>query len=165
MRRGFLLIEASTATLVLSLALVTLIPVFILALRSARQMEQITAGTQLSSQLMEEVCLRKWDTATPRPPIYIAGKTALGTDQGETASDKRTFDDVDDFNGWTESPPRDPMMNPMPDFAAYTRSVTVKYVNADLSAASGLTDYKYVSVCTSSRKLKPICMEIILTNR
>lgn len=165
MRRGFLLMEAATATLVLSLALVTLIPVFILALRSARQMEQITAGTQLSAGLMEEIALRKWDTATPRPPVYIAGKTTLGTDQGETASDKRTFDDIDDFNGWTESPPKDPVMNPLTAFAAYTRTVTVGYVNPDLTPAGSPTDYKYVSVCTSSRKLKPVCMETVFTNR
>lgn len=165
MRRGFLLMEASTATLVLSLALVTLIPVFILALRSARQMEQITAATQLSAALMEEIAMRRWDTATPRPPVYIAGKSSLGPDQGETASDKRTFDDIDDFNGWKESPPRDPAMNPLAAFAAYSSSVTVRYVNPDLTAAGGATDYKYVSVCTSSRKLKPVCMETIFTNR
>lgn len=165
MRRGYILVEASTATLVLALALVALIPVFILAIRSAKNMEQITSATQLSAQLMEEICLRKWDSLTPRPPVYIAGKSTLGPDPGETASDKRTFDDIDDFTGWTESPPRDPMMNPLPLFAAYTRTVTVSYVDSGLAPSAVPTDYKQVTVCTRTKKLKPLCMDTILTNR
>lgn len=165
MRRGFILVEVSVAYIILSLALVTLIPVFILALRAAKNMEQITAATQLSSQLLEEISLRKWDRGTPNPPVYVQAPAPLGPDAGESASDKRTFDDIDDFNGWTEPAPLDPVMRPLPAFAAYRRSVTVRYVDSSLAPVTGPTDYKQLTVCTSTIKLKPSCVDTLFTNR
>jgi Tfp pilus assembly protein PilV len=165
MRRGFILVEVSTAYLVLSLALVTLMPVFILALRVGKNMEQIASASQLSAELLEEIGLRKWDTDTPKPPVYISASKAIGTEPGESPSDKRTFDDIDDFNGWTEPQPLDPVMNPMTDFAAYSRTVTVKFVDSNLNPSAAVTDYKQVTVCTSTKKLKPLCMDTLFTNR
>jgi type II secretory pathway pseudopilin PulG len=165
MRRGFILVEVSVAYLVLSLALVTLIPVFILALRSAKNMEQITAATQLSSQLLEEISLGRWDRGTPNPPVYVQTPAPLGVDAGESAADKRTFDDIDDFDGWTEPAPLDPVMRPLEGFSAYKRSVTVAYVDSSLAPVTGPTDYKHISVCTSTIKLKPSCVDTIFTNR
>ena len=165
MRRGFVLVEVSVTYIILSLALVALVPSFIMAIRAAKNNEQIAAATQLSAELMEEVRMRKWDQATPLPAAHIAAGSALGIDTGETASDKRTFNDIDDFNGWTESTPRDPVMNALTDFPGYSRSVTVKYVDASLAASAAVTDYKQVTVCTSTKKLKPLCLNAISTNR
>lgn len=165
MRRGFILVEVSITYLILSLALVALIPVFILAIRAAKNTEQIEAATQLSVELIEEIRLRKWDEATPIPQAYITGPGPIGVNTGEVASDKRTFDDIDDFNGWSENPPMDPMMNPLSAFSAYSRTVTVQYVDPSLNPAASATDYKKVTACTSSANLKPLCMDTVFTNR
>jgi len=165
MKRGFILVEATITYVVLTLALVALLPVFIMSMRSAKGAEQIVAGTQLSTELMEEVCLRKWDQSTPVPAVHIPVPSALGVDTGETVSDKRTFNDIDDFDGWSENPPKDPVMNDMTDFKIYTRTVSVKYVDSSLAVSVSTTDYKQVTVCTKTQKMKPICLNTLLTNR
>jgi len=164
-KRGFILVEVSVTYVILSLALVTLLPVFLLAIRASKNTEQIVSATNLSSELMEEVLMRKWDQSTPSPALHIPSPGAIGVDAGETASDKRTFNDIDDFNNWTESPPKDPVMNNMTDFSPYTRTVTVSYVDANLATSATATDYKKVTVCTSTKKLKPLCLNTICTNR
>jgi len=164
-KRGFILVEIAVTYVILSLALVALIPVFLLTIRASKNTEQITVATYLSSELMEEILLRKWGQATPSPIVHIPAPSAIGIDTGETASDKRTFNDIDDFNNWTESPPMDPVMNPLTQFPNYSRSVTVKYVDSSLTPSAAFTDYKQVTVCTATNKLKPLCVSTICTNR
>ena len=165
MSRGFVLIEVSITYVILSLALVALLPVFILAIRAAKSTERIEVAAQLSTELLEEIRLRKWDAATPRPHRHIAKPGALGVEVGKIASDKRTFEDIDDFNGWKEAPPLDPLMRPLAAFSTYSRVVTVRYVDADMNPAPGPTDYKQVTACTQAPQMKPLCIDTVLTNR
>jgi len=165
MNRGFILIEASISYIVLSLALVALVPMFILSLRANAASEKVAVALHLSQELLEEVRLHRWDEATPAPAVHIAAGGALGVDAGENAADKRTFDDVDDFNGWTESPPQDPVMRPLAAFSSYTRTVSVQYLNASFQVSGAPTDLKQVAVCTSAPGMKPVCLDTILSNR
>ena len=165
MSRGFILIEASVTYVVLSLALVALVPIFVLTIRAAKGTERVVTAAQLAVELLEEVRLRRWDESTPRPPARIASPGAVGADAGEAPADKRTFDDIDDFNGWTESPPADPLNQPLAGAAGYARSAAVRYVDAALNPAAGTTDFKEVTVCVTGPQLKPVCLATILTNR
>lgn len=165
MSRGFILIEASVAYVVLALALAALVPVYLLCVAANKRTEFIAVSTQLSSELLEEVRLRKWDKNTPNPPAAIPGPGALGLDAGENAADKRSFDDVDDFNGWSEAPPRDPLNAVLPRFAGYSRAVAVSYVDAALNPVAGPTDFKQVRVCTTAPGMKPLCLDTMLANR
>lgn len=165
MNRGFILIEASISYIVLSLALVALVPMFILSLRANAASEKVAAALHLSQELLEEVRLHRWDEATPAPAVHIAAGGALGVDAGENAADKRTFDDVDDFDGWTESPPQDPVMRPLTADSMYTRTVAVRYVNSSFQVSAAPTDLKQVTVCTAAPGMKPVCLDTILSNR
>lgn len=60
--------------------------------------------------------------------IYEAGM-ALGIDTGETTNDRSDFDDVDDYDGWSSTPPQLKGGTPLDQFAGYGRSVVVEYVN------------------------------------
>ena len=166
MSRGFLLVEVSITYVVLSLALVALVPLFILSIRANKKTEQLAVAGFLSQELLEEIRLRKWDQLTPSPSSRIAsGSAVLGIDAGEIASDKTTFNDVDDFNGWSESPPTDPLMRPIPGFNAYTRTVTVAYVDSTLAASAAPTDYKQVTACAAAPAMVPACVSTVLVNR
>ena len=165
MSRGFILIEASISYIVLSLALVALVPMFLLSLRANKASEKVAVATHLSQELLEEVRLHRWDEATPAPSVHIAAGSALGVDAGENASDKRTFDDIDDFNGWAEAPPQDPVMRPLTAFSTYSRSVTVRYLNSSFQTSGSPTDLKQVTVCTAAPKMNPVCLDTILSNR
>ena len=167
MSRGFVLVEVTIAYVLLTVALVALLPVFIMAIRAGKKTEQLQAATYLSQELLEEVRMRKWDektTSTTR--LHIDNPSAtLGPDAGETSTDKTTFDDIDDFNGWTETPARDPLNVALPDFTAFSRSVTVTYVDSSLAAAGGTSDYKRVTVCSKTDKTQAFCLQTLFTNR
>ena len=131
----------------------------------AKSTERIEAASQLSTELLEEIRLRKWDSATPKLHRHISRPGALGIEAGEIPSDKRTFDDIDDFNGWSEARPLDPLMRPLAAFPAFSRGVTVRYVDANMSPVPGPTDYKQVTACAQAPKMKPLCIDTVLTNR
>lgn len=163
---GFILVEATLASAIIGFALVALVPTFVLSIKAGKIAEQTKAAAQLSTALLEEIRLRRWDELTPLTPRAIsAGSAALGADSGESATDKRTFDDADDFNGWSESLPQDPMAQPLDGFSGYSRSVTVNYVDSAMASSSSPTDYKQVHVCTRAPKGTSQCLDTLLTNR
>lgn len=164
-RSGFVLVEVTIAYVLLIFALVSLVPVFIVAIRAGASTEQLQVATYLSNELMEEVRMRKWDERTAIGGGHVAAPSTLGRDGTESATDKTTYDDVDDFNGWTELVPRDPVMRSLPAFKSYRRSVAVAYVNAAMSASAVVTDYKTITVCTRTAKINPACLSTLVTNR
>lgn len=163
MSRGFILVEVTVAYVLLAFALVALMPVFVLAIRTGTKTEELQTATYLSTELLEEIRLRRWDELTPASPVHISAPSPLGPDAGET--DKSRFDDVDDFNGWTEAGALDPMGAALPDFKSYTRTAAVSYVDANMNASVAATDYKMVTVCTSMPQMSPVCLNSLLTNR
>lgn len=165
-RKGFIVIEASLTTFLIATAMVALITVFFVTLRANERSEETVVASNLSLKLMEEIRLRRWDEKSPVPSGYVTNPSLIGLDTGETAGDKRTFDDIDDFNAWSEPKPLDPVMGALPDFAAYSSSVAVRYVDPSTLAPSGQrTDFKQVSVCTWRAGRRSICLDTILTNR
>lgn len=164
-RGGFVLVEVTIAYVLLIVALVSLIPVFIVSIRAGAKTEQLQASTYLSNELMEEVRMRKWDERVTSAVLHVAAPSTIGLDTGETATDKRTFDDVDDFNGWAENGVYDPVMRELPAFKSYIRTVTVAYVDANMNASAAVTDYKTITVCTRTAKISPSCLSTLVTNR
>lgn len=167
MRRGFILIDVTIAYVILTVALVALLPVFAMAIKAGRKAEQLQVATQLSQELMEEVRMRKWDQNVGATVGWISNPSTLGIDAGETASNKVTFNDIDDFDGWSESGVRNPLNVAVAGFGGYSRNVTVSYVNDSLVVLSTptLSAYKKVTVCTSTTGLASICLNTVVTNR
>lgn len=160
-----MLVEVTIAYVILVFALVALVPVFIIAIRAGANTESLQTATYLSNELLEEVRMRKWDERTPASGAHISAPSALGRDGTESATDKRTFDDVDDFNGWSESYPLDPVMRVLTDFKAFRRTVAVSYVDSTMAASVAVTDYKMITVCTRTAKINPACLTTMVTNR
>lgn len=160
--------EALLTFVVVGVSMTALSAALIMIVKSNVNSEGSVVSTHLSMRMLEEIRMRRWDENTPMDAQYITKRSAIGLDGVESASDKRTFNDIDDFNAWTESPPKDPVMNSLPDFDDYTTSVTVRYVdNVDLSPPSGATktDYKAIRVCSWRKNMKSVCLDTIITNR
>lgn len=87
-------------------------------------------GMSLARDLMEEILVRSYGEE--------GQADAIGKEAGEDGSGRLLFDDVDDYAGWSASPPQFEDGNKMSEHAAFTRSVKVEWVEAgDLARVSG----------------------------
>ncbi|MBS0192255.1 MAG: hypothetical protein U0573_06495 [Phycisphaerales bacterium] len=116
-RTGITLIECAGAALILGLLITTGLRAAAQAGASQAISARSVTGTLLAESLMNDILLLPY--ADP------AGGTFIGIDSGESAANKSTFDDVDDFDQWTESPPTSSTGTTMAGFAGWTRSVRV----------------------------------------
>ncbi len=121
--RGFTLLEA-----LLSLVLVGMVVVAALsALGSALAIEQLVAerghGLGICRQLMAEILRQPY--ADPD-----GGPLVLGPDASEVGDGSRAlWDDVDDYDGWSASPPQDKDGTVAGNRAGWTRIVAVVWVD------------------------------------
>lgn len=128
-RRGFTLIEATLSVVLASVLVLSGMYTFgtIGKSRKAAVSHEIASG--LANQLMTEV-MQCWYSDP-------AGGGGLGTDAGETATSRSTFDDVDDYSGSPpESPPKTKSGVVMSNLVGWTRSVTVGYSKPDMTGSS-----------------------------
>ena len=147
---GFTLAEVLVAVVVIVIALVPLITVLGQGVKRGKDPQKITVANFLAQDLMEEIMCKKFDEDPTNPDTTVN----LGPDSGETRSGNpttRNYDDVDDYDGYTETPPKEVDGTVMTDYTGYTRSVVVDYVsetNLDL-VSTAITRFKRVSVTVS----------------
>ncbi|MBI5623591.1 MAG: type II secretion system protein [Elusimicrobia bacterium] len=165
MRPGFILLEAAVTILILCVAIVALLPVFAMSLKAGVKSEKALAAAHLALELMEEVKLRKWDEASYSGRLPVSDPGPLGVDAGEDRADKRSFDDIDDFDGWTEETPMDPVMRRIEGFPDMSRSVSVRFVADELEPSAVPSDLKAVSVCVRSKNVTWTCLDRVFANR
>jgi type II secretory pathway pseudopilin PulG len=121
--RGMTLIEMVMIIVVLGIAIPALMRSFAdVSVRSVGS-ETLADQTFYAQGLMEEIRSKKFDekTASPwtAPLTYESGETRSGTGAA-------SFDDVDDYNGYSDSPA-----------PGYSRCVTVDYVSLSGSSWTG----------------------------
>jgi MSHA pilin protein MshD len=147
---GFTLAEILVAVVVITVALVPLITVIGQGVKRSKDPQRITVANMLAQDLMEEIICKKFDE-DPTNPDTTAN---LRPDSGETRSGNpttRNFDDVDDYNGYTETPPKEVDGTSMTEYTGFTRSVVVAYVsetNLDL-VSTPITRFKRITVTVS----------------
>ena len=124
-----------------------------------RASQEIVA-TSLARGLLAEIISKNFSD-----PQYPAD-TSLGPNSGNTTMETRqgavgdNFDDVDDYNGTTEAPPKTvsgTVMNGMagtPEYSLFSRNASVKYVNFLIDGTyvenpGSATDYKKATVDVS----------------
>jgi type II secretory pathway pseudopilin PulG len=144
-RAGFSLLEASMAILMVGLLMTA-------ALRSvgaSKKRESDTAdrllGRQLAAGLMNEILLQAYEEP-------VAGVTIqFGPETGETTGNRSLFDDVDDYRGWTASPPTDRNGMAINGFSNWSHSVAVAWANPTTYAetSQSYTDLKKITVSVS----------------
>ena len=125
-RKAFTIIEAMIATIIIGIAFTALIA-------SSRAYTQTNgAGIEISTAefLIENIREMTAPLAVIEPET---GDTTFGAESGETAVS--LYDDIDDFDGGSFSPPVDINGISLSALSAYTQQVTVQNINAnDFSA-------------------------------
>lgn len=115
-------------------------------------------AAELGQAYLDEILTKRYDEnsgqgGTPRcnstDPGSKACSTTLGPDPGET---RATYDDVDDYNGLNESPPKDALGNTRTGYANYRVQVSVVYAGtgADGLGLASNQDAKLITVTVTS---------------
>ncbi|MCU0914914.1 MAG: prepilin-type N-terminal cleavage/methylation domain-containing protein [Planctomycetes bacterium] len=119
--RGFTLIETLLSTVIVAV-------MFVAALNTlgASRVTQLKAaligqGRMLAEALMAEILPQHYEEPD--------GACVFGREAGELETSRAAYDDVDDYQGWSESPPVTCEGTVLPDAAHWTRSVTVAWVD------------------------------------
>jgi len=88
-----------------------------------RSLSERGVGQLLAAALMSEILAQPYKDA--------ADTGSNGPESGESNGTRAGFDDVDDYQLWTESPPKNQDGSVIPDRIGWRRSVVVTYVEPD----------------------------------
>ena len=169
--RAFTLVEAVFATLLVGMLLVAAMSTAGASARLQGHASDRGCGELLAQGLMNEILIQAYRDPGSSP--------IFGPEPGETTTppSRTHFNDVDDYNAWSESPPQNKdgttitVTNPdgttSPAFPGWTRSVSVAWVNSsDLTtAASSETGIKRIIVTvTHNGALVATCVALKANN-
>jgi len=122
-RRGFSLVEAGVSVVIVGAMLVAGLAALAVSGLGVRTTAEGARGRLLAQDLISEILRQAYDEPDETP--------AFGPELPELSDGSRAaFDDVDDYHGWSASPPQYKDGTEMSDLPGWRRSVVVEYVNA-----------------------------------
>lgn len=144
-RRGFSLVETTIAMVLVGGLYITA-----LNLVGASQVTQARYTDREQGLLLAESLLNEIRDLPYEEPDDLG--SILGIELGEAADDRTTFDDVDDYDGWSANPPVQSDGTAIPGTDRYTRSVAVTWVDlaAPKSTSTTETGVKRITVTIST---------------
>ena len=157
--RGFTAFEALLATAILAIISLTISSTLLAGRQQTANAQHTLCASMLARSLMEEILRLPYNDPN--------GYTTLGPDPGETASNRATFDNQDDYSGYTDGPTgiTDLAGNTLPaQFQGYVRTVTMTTVSLSPSGwgrtANGLlvtvtVTYNGQALATEERLIVP----------
>ena len=134
------MVEAAFAVAITGVLLTAALTTFGTIARTRQVDAERRLAYPLAQQLMAEVLQAYFVDPGPAP--------TFGPEAGET---RATYDDVDDYNGWTESPPATRAGIVLAGYTGWTRAVAVAYVSpASLATSATATTLKRVTVTVTA---------------
>ncbi len=152
-RRGFTLVEALIASVVLAVCVMGVAATLAASSQQTQVMDESSIATMLGRQLMEEIASK---------PFPISGVT---TNPGwPTSSDRSTYDDAADYDGYTDQTPITTLSGQQIDpGGTYTRSVAVtRRVNP--SDTPGVGNFALVTVTVTEPCGKQAALSRLMAN-
>ena len=123
-QRGFTLIESIISILVVGVMFVSSMSVL-----SQSRLSRFIAADGMQGQLLAETLMSEILQQSYQEPVDVFN--TLGLDVGEDPLVRALWDDVDDYEGWTASPPQDKNGAALTGLSGWTRLVEVVYVKPD----------------------------------
>lgn len=128
--RGLSLIEVVASSMIVGMLAVATLNSLGAATRSADSIGNRAIAAGLADELLSEILQQPY-----RDPD---GAAVFGIESGEAASPRAAFDDVDDYHGWTASPPQYRDGTTIPDRPNWRQRVAVTWlVPSNLTQSSG----------------------------
>jgi type II secretory pathway pseudopilin PulG len=130
-QRGMTLIEATFSVLLVGVMMVAVLSMFGGVAKSRQSLTIQQFGPALARHLMSEVLQAQYQS-----PTFPAN---WGPESDEITGTRAAFNDVDDYNGWTETTPKDKNGNLLPNATGWTRTVQVVYIDPANTGGSGIS--------------------------
>ncbi len=155
---AFTLVETVICIVITSLMLAAALSTVSAARVGMYKITERQRGELLAQELMSEILIQSYGEPD--------GDTAIGIDTAEVATDRGTFDDVDDYDNWTATPPEDRDGTVIPDTTGWTRKVEVNKSNAaNLAVAVGAeTGIKIITVTVSHNGVPAATLTAVRTS-
>jgi MSHA pilin protein MshD len=119
-RRALTLIEVVVSTMIVGVLMVAVLNTLGAATKSSQAAGNRAVAIGLADDLMAEVLKAKY--------VDPGASPVFGPETGESGSSRAAFNDVDDYNGWSEQPPQAKNGTAMTDRSDWRRRVTVDRV-------------------------------------
>jgi type II secretory pathway pseudopilin PulG len=118
---GFTIAEAVISTVIIAL-------MFVAALNTvgASKLTQRQAALNSQGRLFAELLLSEILEQSYKDP---GGAPLFGAEPGESVMTRADFDDVDDYNGWTASPPTAKDGTVLANSAGWRQAVTIQWID------------------------------------
>jgi MSHA pilin protein MshD len=116
-RRGFTILEAAMSVAIVGVLLATSMTTFAAIAKQRKVQMERRIGYELGQQLMSEILQQYFQD--PVSPVF-------GPESGET---RPTFNDVDDYNSYSETSPTRKDGTALSDYSGWIRAVVVAYVD------------------------------------
>jgi MSHA pilin protein MshD len=144
LRRAFTLVEA-----VISLIIVSVMFTAAMSTAGAARVREQKAidrqqGLFLAQSLMSEILDKAYIDPGPLP--------VFGLEATELLSPRSAYNDVDDFDGLVDSPPKDSGGTPIAGYSRWSRSVSVQWVTPAALNTASLTDSSLKRITVTVKK-------------
>src|ERR1044071_3509441 len=137
-RRGFTLIEASLATMIVVVGILSIMQLFTACTTQNGAAANMTTAMLLAENIQETMAGLSFSD-----PAF--GKTYFGVEPGQTLAG---YDDMDDFDGKTVNPPIDSTRTTIPTLSQYSQVVSVWPVYPNQLSANSNTASPDISQTT-----------------
>ena len=115
-RRGIAYVDVFVSMVIVSLAIVAGLHAFGVFAKGSLSDRDTAIAMELASQLAAEIRGQAFEDS---------GAPVFGPESGETDGTRNSFDDVDDYNNWSASPPKRRDGTAMTDYQDYTQQASV----------------------------------------
>src|SRR6478609_5829463 len=129
---GLTLIEVVASTMIVSLMAVAALNALAAATKSSNSIGNRAVAAGLADDLMSEIMMQPYSDPD--------GSPVFGHESGEATNIRSAFDDVDDYDGWSASPPQYRDGTAIPDRADWRQRVSVTYVTPTNPTQTSATD-------------------------
>ena len=156
-RRGLSLVEVAISIVIVGGVLTASLTTVAHSKMGLQKMGHGAMGMLLAQQLMAEILQQSYQEPVDTP--------VFGRETSESGGDRAERDDVDDYDGWSSSPPEYKDGTEIPNLDGWERQVTVRWVQPNDLTQTALSDtgIKRITVTVSHNGLPAAELSAIRT--
>jgi prepilin-type N-terminal cleavage/methylation domain-containing protein len=118
---GMTLVEVTLSMVIVTVMLLAALQTVAVSRGTQKSLSDRAHGRQFAMELMNEILDQQY--------MELNGVAFFGLEPGKSSANRSQFTDVDDYNGWTESPLQDRSGNVLVGTTGWRRRVTVQWAD------------------------------------